>query len=526
MPYYPEIQFPKYQPIIGNAIAMYRQGEKDTRDEERLALEEARNARAELIGGQKSALEIAKYKLDKDKADREARDAFEQRQIDAGIASGRPQFEVEQYGTGQKKIVDRNEALALYRVRFPEKAAALAKMEATQKQEGSQLEALASALPRVQEGDWQGAQRRLIGGGWDVAKARGMAPEPPKPDRVVLPGIGWVEMGREPGAVPRTVIGVPADDWKFDSARGAFYRTGANGALEWQAPEGLPEKRPDATSEPRGGVIEWAVRQIMKDNPNLTATQAIQMAQTGFRQGITLDENGNAAPIPGMPGARGQNAYGEKAGEKRAESDYAAAIEANKGLGQAAAKGAENLPKEQRAMAAKALQMNAVTQAIDTAEKQANGWTTGFMGSLTRGVKGTPSYDLAQTVETIKARVGFDTLQEMRAASPTGGALGPVSDRENVLLQSAIANLETAQSKEQFLRNLGILKAQFTASMEALGKAYDQDKVRFGPEALRKIAPFFGDGAGAAPPPPGIGVPAAPKPGATWEDLKRRQGVR
>ena len=46
----------------------------------------------------------------------------------------------------------------------------------------------------------------------------------------------------------------------------------------------------------------------------------------------------------------------------------------------------------------------------------------------------------------------------MRAASPTGGALGNVSDQEGARLASAYGNLEQSQSQAQFERNLKRVK--------------------------------------------------------------------
>lgn len=76
------------------------------------------------------------------------------------------------------------------------------------------------------------------------------------------------------------------------------------------------------------------------------------------------------------------------------------------------------------------------------------------MGSLLNWIPGTTGKDLETTLDTIKGNIGFDKLQQMRANSPTGAALGSVSDFENKMLQSTIASLETSQSKEQFLTNL------------------------------------------------------------------------
>lgn len=83
---------------------------------------------------------------------------------------------------------------------------------------------------------------------------------------------------------------------------------------------------------------------------------------------------------------------------------------------------------------------------------------TGIMGAATKNIPGTPGYQVGRLLDTIKANAGFDRLQEMRAASPTGGALGQVSDFENKLLQATIGNLEQAQDKDQLLYNLRRVK--------------------------------------------------------------------
>lgn len=95
-----------------------------------------------------------------------------------------------------------------------------------------------------------------------------------------------------------------------------------------------------------------------------------------------------------------------------------------------------------------------VGEDIKRALDMAGGWTTGVAGQLLSGVGGTGAHDLNNLVNTLKANVGFEQLQSMREASPTGGALGPVSDAENKLLQSVLGSLETSQSKDQFQFNL------------------------------------------------------------------------
>lgn len=106
-------------------------------------------------------------------------------------------------------------------------------------------------------------------------------------------------------------------------------------------------------------------------------------------------------------------------------------------------------------------QADIVTEDIDRALHIAENsdWpVTGIVGSVASGFAGSSAHDVARLVDTIKANVGFDKLQDMRANSPTGGALGQVSEMENRLLQATLGNLEQSQSKEQFLFNLRRLK--------------------------------------------------------------------
>jgi hypothetical protein len=83
------------------------------------------------------------------------------------------------------------------------------------------------------------------------------------------------------------------------------------------------------------------------------------------------------------------------------------------------------------------------------------------VGSWAADIPGTPQRDLAGNLATIKANIGFDRLQEMREMSPTGGALGQVSNLENQLLQATRGNLEQSQSREQLLNNAVMLRNQY-----------------------------------------------------------------
>jgi hypothetical protein len=89
----------------------------------------------------------------------------------------------------------------------------------------------------------------------------------------------------------------------------------------------------------------------------------------------------------------------------------------------------------------------------------------GAVGGLLSNIPGTSAYDASQLLMTIQANVGFDRLQQMREASPTGGALGAVSDFENRQLQATLGNLSQSQSQSQFLRNLERLEDIYTTTI-------------------------------------------------------------
>ncbi len=117
------------------------------------------------------------------------------------------------------------------------------------------------------------------------------------------------------------------------------------------------------------------------------------------------------------------------------------------------------------------------SQDIDRAIKVAldnPDWTTSFLGNALSGVAGTPAHDLSSLVDTVKANIGFDQLQAMRNASPTGGALGQVSDTENKLLQGVLGSLSTSQSPAQFVYNMKRLKNVYLDIVHGKGNGPDR----------------------------------------------------
>lgn len=114
-----------------------------------------------------------------------------------------------------------------------------------------------------------------------------------------------------------------------------------------------------------------------------------------------------------------------------------------------------------------------VGRAIDLIKKDPT-FTTGVFGKMLSGVGGTNANSVGELVKTVKANSAFDQLQSMRAASPTGGALGAVSDTEMGLLQSAIGSLEQSQNSDQLVHNLKRVQGIYNEIVNGPGAALPQ----------------------------------------------------
>jgi hypothetical protein len=92
----------------------------------------------------------------------------------------------------------------------------------------------------------------------------------------------------------------------------------------------------------------------------------------------------------------------------------------------------------------------------------------GLGGAILANIPGTEAHDFRARITTIKANIGFDKLQAMRDASPTGGALGQVSEKELDQLNASMGNLDNSQSPEQLRENLLAVRAQYLRTIAAI----------------------------------------------------------
>lgn len=180
-------------------------------------------------------------------------------------------------------------------------------------------------------------------------------------------------------------------------------------------------------------------------------------------------------PVPLQRPGETQSAY-----KLRIENDPAAIAsrEAAKEMGQGQGTKNVNQSKVQSALTGFVTQSQLVTDNIDKAINliDNSSFATGY-GRMASGGGALPSTDaraLDNYLNTIKANVGFDQLQSMRENSPTGGALGQVSDMENKLLQAVKGALDPL-SPEQLRANLITIKELYPKVLAQKVTAYKQD---------------------------------------------------
>lgn len=175
----------------------------------------------------------------------------------------------------------------------------------------------------------------------------------------------------------------------------------------------------------------------------------------------------------------------------------AGAVETATGTAKTAVARAAGEPQAETNLSAQSTKTGILGDLIGQAKNQAGMFTTGFIGSQAAKVAGTPAYDLARTLDTIRANIGFDKLQELRNSSPTGGALGQVSEQEHRLLQAVWGALDQSQSKAQFVKNLDRVQTQINASWARVAKAYQQT---YG----KPLPPEYRTSGGDSGPPDGV----------------------
>jgi hypothetical protein len=168
-----------------------------------------------------------------------------------------------------------------------------------------------------------------------------------------------------------------------------------------------------------------------------------------------------------------------------------------------------SMPKAQAALESANAKAGIVREKIKQAIPMVSNWTTGY-GAVLANWPATAARDFKGITDTIIANLGFDELQEMRANSPTGGALGQVAVQELEMLQRAKGSLEQAQSPQQVLRVLQELDQFYAQAGPRRQRAFE-----------RTYAPVLSQGGGAPQ-----GGQDMPRPSSPEEAARLPRGTR
>lgn len=98
---------------------------------------------------------------------------------------------------------------------------------------------------------------------------------------------------------------------------------------------------------------------------------------------------------------------------------------------------------------------------------------TGVTGAIAGNVPSSPAADADAMIRTIGGNIGFDRLQQMRDASPTGGALGNITEGELERLESVLGSISRSQSDEQLTYNLKRLEKIYYETIHGEGTYFD-----------------------------------------------------
>ncbi len=232
-----------------------------------------------------------------------------------------------------------------------------------------------------------------------------------------------------------------AEDLARFTQQGSQYPVMSVGDMQKQ----FPQAQYDATMVPTGAPGMVQVRSV---SPRAPAVEKNTPVPVGDQVLVFNPEGkvvGREAVSPALPAGYQRNPKGGIEPIPGSGAEKEAAIMAG---------------KETANILSRTTQLDVMANAVAEVLPKVDFKTAGPIGGvLLAAVPGTDAYDLAAKLDTLKANIGFQQLAQMRAASPTGGALGQVAVRELDFLQSALGNLNPAQSPKQLKENLEKIQA-------------------------------------------------------------------
>lgn len=115
-------------------------------------------------------------------------------------------------------------------------------------------------------------------------------------------------------------------------------------------------------------------------------------------------------------------------------------------------------------------QLTSLDNALSMIPENGISWNTGVTGSVLSMFPGTDARNLQAELDTIGSGSMLQTMQALKAASPTGATgMGALSDSEGKILRDALGSLDRWQSPEQLRRNLENIRSTYTSLLASWG---------------------------------------------------------
>lgn len=161
-------------------------------------------------------------------------------------------------------------------------------------------------------------------------------------------------------------------------------------------------------------------------------------------------------------------------------------------IAQAKGKALEQLPKLKSTLQDMELSVQQGEKYLDLAKDKISTWNPTILGSLWRAVEGlvpgTEVNDVKNQLLPVESNIFVQQLSNMRQNSPTGGAVGNVTDVEGQRLINSLGSLSLTQSRDQLLANIENVKTVRRQVFENLKKTVGEYENFLGPMAPQTSA--------------------------------------
>lgn len=200
--------------------------------------------------------------------------------------------------------------------------------------------------------------------------------------------------------------------------------------LQYKRSQIAKNMRPEAGAD--GGATGVIISNVMKDNPGMSYTEALQLVQTGLRSGTRYNkETGGYENIPGYLGTREQTKKAEASGKIAGEQQTEAAI--NLPTAQANADYMINLLDD----------LKKDPGLKDVVGLKGKGAIPMYLG-INKAIPGTNAANFMARLEQIKGKQFLEAYQSLRGS-------GQISNVEGDKATKAISRMDSAQSEKEFL---------------------------------------------------------------------------